>query len=136
MRGYREKNKDRILSYQRDYTSKRYKQRREHAIERLGGTCNNCGTSSNLQFDHISPAVKNREVTTLLLGRIEKLMSELKYCQLLCESCHMKKTIVDNGKSELKHATNSMYTKGCRCSECQKAHTLYQNNYNKSRRMV
>jgi 5-methylcytosine-specific restriction endonuclease McrA len=62
-------------------------------IEQLGGVCNHCGTDSQLQFDHIVPSTKLFDVTQGLAGRNwESVQREVKKCQLLCRSCHMKKS--------------------------------------------
>lgn len=42
----------------RDYDLNRYEERRNKGLKLLGGVCVKCGTTENLQFDHIDPATK------------------------------------------------------------------------------
>ena len=65
--------------------------KREYIYEKLGySSCKMCGCNSNLEFDHINPALKTTQkfLRTLSYGRID---NELYNIQLLCRSCHRKR---------------------------------------------
>ena len=55
-----------------------------------------CGTTDNLEFDHINPLDKSLNITNKLTLKnaylLEEVLEELNKCQLLCEQCHSKKT--------------------------------------------
>ena len=51
-----------------------------------------CGTTHNLQFDHIKREGKKYTITEKLSIKFDNLKEELDKCQLLCASCHLDKT--------------------------------------------
>ena len=64
--------------------------------DKLGNKCVKCGTTKNLQFDHIDPKTKCFNVNPQ--DSWEKTLPELYKCQLLCKLCHLEKTAtVDYG---------------------------------------
>jgi 5-methylcytosine-specific restriction endonuclease McrA len=66
--------------------------------KRLGGVCVKCGTTERLEFDHIDPTSKIEEPYKVLMQWPEdRIASELSKCQLLCRSCHSKKSHEDWG---------------------------------------
>ena len=90
-REYRDKNREQI-------NLKRGEFLRENKIklkELLGGKCVVCGTTENLQFDHIDYKTKLYKISGIahLQFDNEKLQTEIKKCQLLCEKCHLEKTL-------------------------------------------
>lgn len=85
------------------YNSKRYKERRDKYINQLGGKCVNCETSDNLEFDHINPSDKSFDIGEYLKGDEDKLKTEILKCQLLCKTCHKKKTSIDKFNKYCKH---------------------------------
>ena len=77
----------------KDALRKRYHQALSEAKEQLGGKCVKCGTTENLQFDHIHPKDKLFAITRqLLMSDRKKFQEELDKCQLLCIDCHIEKT--------------------------------------------
>ena len=64
--------------------------RKKLLIEMLGGKCESCGTTKNLQFDHIDPTTKSFSIAKKYMCPV--VFEELKKCQLLCYECHLKKT--------------------------------------------
>ena len=113
-----------------------YKQRRIDALKVImGNKCISCGTSKNLEFDHINPKTKNFSITTYAGASNQKFLREASKCQLLCKSCHSFKTWATDGRKRSKHGSISMYTnKKCRCDLCRAGWRLHQNNYMKKRR--
>ena len=87
-REYREENKEQIREHKREQNKKR----RAHCREYLGGKCVKCGTTHNLQFDHIKREGKKYEISTKLTNKWDNLKEELDKCQLLCAPCHLDKT--------------------------------------------
>lgn len=106
--------------------------RRAMAIRLLGGKCVNCGSIENLEFDHIN---NDRDglrglVSQLFTCKLERLIAELEKCQLLCKSCHVQKSIIDNCKKFAEHGSISMCTnQRCRCDECRKVNNDYMRDY-------
>jgi HNH endonuclease. len=70
--------------------------RRPYALEFLGGHCAVCGSTENLEIDHVDPETKTPRLRAR--GRhIEYLpyalfIEELEKCQLLCFRCHVDKS--------------------------------------------
>lgn len=100
-------------------------ERKQLALDYLGGECMICGSVDRLEFDHIDPLIKSKKINESYLLEINNLLAELDKCQLLCKPCHMKKSLRERGKREVaEHATASMYiNQGCRCELCCAAHT-------------
>lgn len=100
---------------------------KKKAIDFLGGQCAICGSTEQLEIDH-----KNREDKSFALSRNwtrawYKTVAELTKCQLLCVSCHMKKSIKESTIREC--GTVSKYvTESCRCDKCKKAYSEYNKN--------
>jgi len=69
---------------------RRDKERKKLLIEMLGGKCKSCGTTKNLQFDHIDPTTKSFSIAKKYMCPV--VFEEIKKCQLLCYECHLKKT--------------------------------------------
>jgi hypothetical protein len=49
----------------------------------------------NMQIDHIDPTTKLYDVCQLKSCKVEKLLSELAKCQVLCALCHRRKSIIE-----------------------------------------
>ena len=102
-RRYREENKEELREkrseyYQlnnekiREYKREKRKRWRSKCVEYLGGKCVKCGTTHNLQFDHIKRETKKYTIAPKLTIKFDNLKEELDKCQLLCVPCHLKKT--------------------------------------------
>lgn len=66
---------------------------RKIVLSYLGGGCVDCGEKDIrcLHFDHLRD--KKMEVAKLMNGfAAEKLIEEIKKCEVRCSNCHMKKT--------------------------------------------
>jgi len=87
-RKWKEENKEQIREQKREHR----KERRAHCIEYLGGKCVKCGTTHNLQFDHIKREGKKYTIGGKLTYKFDYLKEELDKCQLLCAPCHLDKT--------------------------------------------
>jgi hypothetical protein len=105
----------------------RYGLEREAAIALLGGRCVKCGTTENLEIDHIDPKKKSFTLAGNMHTKpVAAVKRELRKCQLLCETCHMVKTIAERGHKPAKgtHGTLSSY-RYCKCELCTAAHSKY-----------
>lgn len=71
---------------------KRYHKRRQNLIAQMGGKCARCGSTENLEFDHIDSNTKEIAISSHMSYKQETVKDELKKCQLLCHSCHVQKT--------------------------------------------
>ena len=126
--GYSDKEKQR--EYQRQWIAKR----RAKYLE--GKSCAFCGSSENLEIDHINPEEKKLNPSALwsLAENNPKRIAELAKCQILCDVHHAEKTLKDIanriGKEVLQHGTSSMYDKhGCRCVPCREAGTIKRRRF-------
>lgn len=113
-----------------------YNKNKIYAIAKLGGQCVACGAIERLCFDHILNERKGDK--TKLISQLlkytnrAKLDVELKKCQLLCVSCHGKKTMTKDYRrpKNPQHGTvNSYNNYGCRCDLCRLANTRYKEKY-------
>ena len=106
------KDKDERLRYQREryrkdptigkkaqlrrpkgYSNEYYQRKRTKLIEQFGGKCVRCGSTENLEFDHIDRHTKIKKVSTLLASSsYQSAVDEAQKCQLLCRQCHIDKT--------------------------------------------
>lgn len=67
----------------------RYKYNKAQAIAYLGGKCVWCGTTEDLEFNHIDPYEKVQHVTKTLNKKYWKdSLPEIDKCELLCNTCH------------------------------------------------
>jgi len=83
------------------YNLARYNKRKAEAIEILGGVCVVCGSTEDLQFDHLNPSTKKFSLGKLWSSSQEVFLEELSKCQLLCFTCHQIKTIVYDKKQQV-----------------------------------
>ena len=123
----------------REYMRNYYLRRLQEAKDLLGGRCVGCGSELDLQFDHIDPKTKSHNITNMLMWAKSLWIIELKKCQLLCLSCHKKKTsgdiasgviVVGTPRRSIVHGTIWAYSgRGCRCSECSEAKRLNSLKY-------
>lgn len=105
--------KEYIRQYQREWMARR----RNEWLE-TNGPCKACGSSENLEVDHIDPALKSRHPRDIWSRRKEVREEELAKCQVLCHDCHLLKTSADR-LSKIQHGTDTMRRKfGCKCEEC------------------
>lgn len=114
----------------REYQRERYRIKKTEAVAELGGRCVKCSSTEDLQFDHIDPTSKVKNVTVMF--NTVKWKDEIKKCQLLCRKCHIDKSIIDKGhkKAVGTHGTLSSY-KYCKCDLCRDAKSEYSREYYK-----
>lgn len=103
--------------YQRQWVAKR------RAAYFADKSCVLCGSIQNLELDHIDPLTKDPKLksgTSLWSWSRERRENEISKCQVLCQSCHLDKTIrEDSIRRPLLHGNAGMAKKGCKCDLCQ-----------------
>lgn len=120
-------NKEEVKEYHRKYWYKR----RQKIIDYLGGLCARCGTSQDLEFDHINPEEKLFDISAKCTLATSK--DEIDKCQLLCKSCHLKKTVDE--KETFTHGTQYGFQKiKCNCQLCWDAKKKHYEAKNQKRR--
>lgn len=76
-----------------EYLKARYYSMKEWALSYLGNACAHCGATEKLHFDHKNRREKAFNITRALRSKPKYTVEqELKKCQLLCPTCHNKKT--------------------------------------------
>lgn len=115
----------------KEYNKQRYWERMNAAKEYLGGVCKHCGSSDNLELDHIDRHTK--EFVVSQYGRSvskDKFWDEVNKCQLLCKSCHIKKGYESEDIIKAEHGGFSMYQRHkCRCDICVEAYNKKAREY-------
>lgn len=115
-------------AYFAEYQKQRYRRRRADAVAMLGGRCVECGTTEDLQFDHIDPRLKSFDVGSCMSSMTwSRLIVELSKCQLLCATHHRDKTKVELGVA---HGGGVAGKSNCKCGLCR----LRRRNYQRDRR--
>ena len=116
---------------QRAYQRDRQQKLRMEWLE-ANGPCAHCGGSGPHQVDHKDPLLKvSHRIWTWSSSRRN---AELAKCQVLCTSCHKKKTAKEKERP-IPHGTDSGYTgRGCRCLACAEAHRVVKEEWRESRR--
>jgi len=81
------KDKEQQREFQRKWIAKK----RAKYFE--GKSCVNCGSKNNLELDHIDPYEKVSH--RIWSWKEERFLEEVKKCQILCNPCHMEKSLKD-----------------------------------------
>ena len=68
------------------------RENRARYVDMMGGKCVKCGTTENLEVDHVNPEDKTLRISSMWLRKHDSIMEELDKCQLLCHDCHKQKT--------------------------------------------
>lgn len=84
-------DKEHYNEYMRGYMLKRYHERRAAAVAKLGGKCVVCGTTEDLDLDHINPVDKSFPIGRLWSVKQSTYDAEVEKCQLLCKTHHKQK---------------------------------------------
>jgi hypothetical protein len=87
-----------------------------------------CGTGEDLQLDHRDPSKKVDH--KIWSWSQERRAAELEKCQILCASCHWKKTLKSDRK-RAEHGSGQIYQLGCRCQRCKEWKSANDREYRK-----
>ena len=121
------------IEYQRqyhpDYDRRRYEEKHALLVKELGGRCARCGSTDDLEFDHIDPSTKAFSIKAHWNRPLEALRDELAKCQLLCQPHHKEKhhRVPACG-------TRGSYGAGCRCEKCVGVQRDYMRKWRQRRR--
>jgi hypothetical protein len=110
----------------RKYLAERYQSRKAEGVVKLGGKCAGCGTTENLEFDHVDRADKTKSIAKLMIGSLENFRKELEKCQLLCSSCHQRKT---SSEMSVPHGGGKSGRKNCKCRPCKNRKNEYMREF-------
>ena len=93
----------------------RYYRRKEVLLDALGRECAHCGSTDNIQFDHIDPETKSWDILTEWSKALRLQLEEVKKCQPLCKDCHKIKSDEYQTRSCV---DNKFAKRGCDCDLC------------------
>jgi hypothetical protein len=113
-------------AYMRTYLLARYYQRRSEAIETLGGRCSVCGSTEELEIDHIDPSLKSFDISKLWSVSKKRFLAELEKCQALCKLHHIEKT---RREQSVDHGGGVSGKKNCKCPPCRDKKAAYMVEY-------
>ena len=116
------KTKAEYNAYMKSYMNDRWKKRRAKAEARLGGKCIVCGSTEELEFDHIDPSTKTTTIGRASSMNDEKFWKEVDKCQLLCVVHHRSKT---SSEQSVEHGGGLSGKKNCKCKPCRKIKAKY-----------
>lgn len=132
-------DKEKYNKYQSKYQNARYKTRRSEFIQYLGGVCKGCGTTENLEFDHIDSKTKSFDVAKVMVRmNYDLLRAEIDKCQLLCTKCHLKKSREAGDLKDVEHGGGLSGKRNCKCDPCKTKKAAYMKSnkpkYNEARK--
>ena len=84
------KDPDKQREYQRNWMARR----RSSWLE-ANGPCVKCGSWDNLEVDHVDPSAKTMHSSAIWSRAKSVQEKELAKCQVLCYSCHKRKSSLD-----------------------------------------
>ncbi|SRR5258706_15382151 len=119
---------DQEREYNTAYVRNRRIKRSDDLKVILGGQCTICDSKEDLEFDHIDNETKSFTIWENIDKPWNELLEEIKKCQLLCRSCHNRKT---HGSS-LGHGEDLTGKRGCKCEPCKARNREYMRNYYKT----
>ena len=120
-----------MSKFGKEYHRAYYHKRRARIHEYLGGVCAVCGTTENLEVDHLDPKEKIFNIAHRL--SVKNIKDELAKCQLLCKQCHAKKTAKEN--EGWTHGTiYGWMKKKCTCEICHSSRRAWHEARNIQRR--
>lgn len=109
-----------------EYDRTRYLVAKARLIEMAGGVCAQCGSTEDLQFDHIDRLTKSFVVLAAWNKSDDVVLPEMAKCQLLCKSCHLVKT---SSEVSVPHGGGLTGKKSCECGLCAPLKRAYSREY-------
>lgn len=118
--------------YMRNYVRERYHRLRKEWLDKLGGECVRCGSTEDLNFDHINAEEKTYSIAKILSTHSkQKVEKEMAKCQILCEFCHIIKSAEEGDIYTVEHGGGLTGKKNCRCELCGPLKNAYYKEYRK-----
>lgn len=102
--------------YWNTYARTRYNQRRAWGVEKLGGACVDCGSTSNLHVSYAGSKSGGFSIRQMWMRNMQDLARDLEFCQLFCRSCWHKREIAK--RQNHPHGMGLTGRKGCYCPYC------------------
>lgn len=113
--------------YMRVYQAKRYYERRNEAVQLLGSICVRCGSTDDLEIDHVERQEKSFNISKVINGTSRSnYLRELAKCQLLCQQCHLNKTV---SETSVPHGGGAAGRRRCTCELCKLRKREYNQAY-------
>lgn len=106
------------VEWHREYQRKRCHERLALARKRLGGRCVRCGSTENLDFDHIVPGSRVRKISEATNWSLARFLAEVDKCQLLCRTCHQEKSGETGEDGSVEHGGGKKGKRNCPCTLC------------------
>jgi len=105
LKAYREANKKEIAAKMKLYHKALRDERNLILFQYKGSKCQHCALSEPdhlevYDYHHVDPTTKLHNIGTILEGPLERLMTEVDKCLLLCGNCHRKEHARLNKKEE------------------------------------
>lgn len=117
---------DEYREYMRVYMMERYHKRRSEAFKILGGKCVVCGTTENLEIDHVDRSLKTMDVARMAWVSKDRFLKEIENCQLLCKPHHIAKS---REEQSVPHGGGVSGKKNCPCEPCTAKRREYARSY-------
>ena len=119
-----------------DYKATWRERTRSWAIELLGGRCVDCGTMIELDFDHIDSSTKSFDISVGIRDGYSRarLQMELLKCQLLCNPCHIEKSIEYMDGRRVEHGGGRRGKRNCKCDPCRLKYNEYMRELKQAKR--
>jgi hypothetical protein len=96
-------------AYMHAYNKRRREEHLRRAFELLGERkCAHCGSTENLEFDHIDPRTKKFAIGNQAGRSWRQVAVEVRKCQLLCYACHKVKSARECAEWVAKHFGGEM----------------------------
>ena len=110
-----------------------YQSRMKKLREAFGNKCVKCGATDNLHFDHIDPSTKHKSIAEMAPNNgYARCYEEALKCQLLCSTCHKKKSIKNHDYTNSAKNHRLTYKDGTTLEVYSLDTWAYENNANPS----
>lgn len=113
-----------------EYVLSRYHRLMEQWRKELGGKCIDCGSTSDLEFDHVEPSEKSFTISSGWSMNIDLVREELSKCVLRCSTCHKSRSVQQYA---VPHGGGKAGKKGCSCESCRAKRKEYMKRWKDNR---
>jgi hypothetical protein len=111
--------------------------RRKILIAALDGVCARpgCGSTEDLEFDHIDRSTKSFTISDGLDRPWIELIDEIMKCQLLCRPHHTEKSIEYGDIRTVDHGAGKSGKRNCSCAACKVRKREYMRTFMQGKRV-